>query len=72
MAVSQPAMFIAGANDGVIGGATQEALTASLSQAVTDLRGVHLIPEAGHWVQQEKPQEVNRLLLEFLAELPLR
>ncbi len=72
MPVSQPAMFIAGANDGVIGGATQEALTASLSQAVTDLRGVHLIPEAGHWVQQEKPQEVNRVLLEFLAELPPR
>jgi pimeloyl-ACP methyl ester carboxylesterase len=72
MPVSQPAMFIAGANDGVIGGATQEALTASLSQAVTDLRGVHLIPEAGHWVQQEKPEEVNRVLLEFLAELPLR
>jgi pimeloyl-ACP methyl ester carboxylesterase len=72
MPVSQPAMFISGANDGVIGGATQEALTASLGQAVTDLRGVHLIPEAGHWVQQEKPEEVNRVLLEFLAELPLR
>ncbi len=70
--VSQPAMFIAGENDNVIGGATQEALTASLSQAVTDLRGVHLIPEAGHWVQQQEPQEVNRLLLEFLAELPPR
>jgi pimeloyl-ACP methyl ester carboxylesterase len=56
----------------VIGGATQEALTASLGQVVTDLRGVHLIPDAGHWVQQQKPQEVNRVLLEFLAELPPR
>ena len=68
--VSQPAMFIAGENDGVIGGATQDALTARLSQAATDPRGVHLIPGAGHWVQQQEPQEVNRLLLEFLASLP--
>jgi len=26
-----------------------------------------LVPDAGHWVQQEKPEEVNRLLREFLA-----
>jgi len=70
MPVSQPAMFIAGESDFVIGGATQEALVASLSAAVPNLRGVHVIPGAGHWVQQEKPQEVNRILLEFLAGLP--
>ena len=69
MPVSQPAMFIAGERDGVIGGATQEALTDRLSQAATDPRGVHLIPGAGHWVQQQEPEEVNRLLLEFLAGL---
>ena len=67
--VSQPAMFIAGERDGVLRGATQEALTDRLSQAATDPRGVHLIPGAGHWVQQQEPEEVNRLLLEFLAGL---
>ena len=67
--VSQPAMFIAGENDGVIGGATQEVLTTRLSQAATDPRGVHVLPGAGHWVQQQEPQEVNRLLLEFLEGL---
>ena len=72
MPVSQPAMFIAGENDVVIGGITEEALRARLTQAATDLRGVHLIPGIGHWVQQQEPQEVNRLLLEFLAELPPR
>jgi pimeloyl-ACP methyl ester carboxylesterase len=71
MPVSQPAMLIAGETDFVIGGATEEALAARLSEAVPDLR-VHVIPGAGHWVQQEKPQEVNRVLLEFLAELPPR
>jgi pimeloyl-ACP methyl ester carboxylesterase len=34
--------------------------------ACTDMRGVHLIEGAGHWVQQEQPTEVSRLLLEFL------
>jgi pimeloyl-ACP methyl ester carboxylesterase len=34
--------------------------------ACTDMRGVHLIEGAGHWVQQEQPAEVSRLLLEFL------
>ena len=67
--VPQPAMFIAGENDGVIGGATQEELATRLSQAATDPRGVHLLPGAGHWVQQQEPQEVNRLLLEFLEGL---
>jgi pimeloyl-ACP methyl ester carboxylesterase len=27
--------------------------------------GAHLVDGAGHWVQQEQPGEVNRLLLEF-------
>jgi pimeloyl-ACP methyl ester carboxylesterase len=30
-----------------------------------------LIEGAGHWVQQERADEVNRILLEFLAGLPL-
>jgi len=28
-----------------------------------------LIPHAGHWVQQERPDEVNALLLGFLKGL---
>jgi pimeloyl-ACP methyl ester carboxylesterase len=28
--------------------------------------GVHLVPGAGHWVQQEQPAQVDSLLLEFL------
>ena len=31
-----------------------------------DMRGVHLIPDAGHWVQQEQPEAVTRHLLDFL------
>jgi len=30
--------------------------------------GAHLIDGAGHWVQQEQPDGVSRLLLEFLKQ----
>jgi pimeloyl-ACP methyl ester carboxylesterase len=32
----------------------------------TKMKEIHLIDGAGHWVQQEQPDEVNRLLLQFL------
>jgi pimeloyl-ACP methyl ester carboxylesterase len=38
------------------------------SKACTDMRAVHLIDGAGHWVQQEQPDEVSRLLLAFLND----
>ena len=34
-----------------------------------DLRGKVVIEGAGHWVQQERPDEVNQALLRFLGEL---
>jgi pimeloyl-ACP methyl ester carboxylesterase len=37
------------------------------SKACTKMIGCHLVEGAGHWVQQEQPAEVNRLLLQFLA-----
>jgi hypothetical protein len=30
------------------------------------MRGVHLIDGAGHWVEQEQPDQVSRLLVQFL------
>jgi pimeloyl-ACP methyl ester carboxylesterase len=30
--------------------------------------GCHLVDGAGHWVQQEQPEAVTRLLLEFLRK----
>jgi pimeloyl-ACP methyl ester carboxylesterase len=37
--------------------------------ALPDLRGLHLIEDAGHWVQQERPDICNDLLLGFLETL---
>jgi pimeloyl-ACP methyl ester carboxylesterase len=36
------------------------------SKACTNMTGCHLVEGAGHWVQQEQPAEVSRLLLSFL------
>ncbi len=49
--------------------ATQDALARSMGRAVEDLRGVILIPEIGHWVQQEAPSETNSAILDFLEGL---
>jgi pimeloyl-ACP methyl ester carboxylesterase len=68
--VTVPTLFIAGEGDSVIAGATQEQLQASMSRVVEDLRGVILLPDAGHWIQQELPEETNRAVLNFLAGLP--
>jgi hypothetical protein len=42
--------------------------------ACTKMLGCHLLEGAGHWVQQEQPEAVARLLVEFLkmqTQLPL-
>jgi pimeloyl-ACP methyl ester carboxylesterase len=38
------------------------------SKALTNMIGCHLVDGAGHWVQQEQPGEVSRLLVQFLHE----
>jgi pimeloyl-ACP methyl ester carboxylesterase len=30
--------------------------------------GFHLVEGAGHWVQQEQPEQVSKLLIQFLRE----
>ncbi len=65
--IDVPALFLAGAADW---GAFQVpgALDRMRHAACTDLRGCHLIPHAGHWVQQEQPDAVSAHLLAFLRE----
>ena len=67
--VAVPTQFIAGERDVVIGGATAEDLLALMSPVVPDLRGVALLPGAGHWVQQELPEDTNAAILDFLDGL---
>ncbi|MEM7220823.1 MAG: alpha/beta hydrolase [Pseudomonadota bacterium] len=64
-----PAAFIAGSEDMVINGADQAALQAGMSAVIPDLRGVTVIPDVGHWVQQEAPEATNAAIIEFLRSL---
>lgn len=68
--VRQPALFIAGTHDGVIRGPAGEKALAQLSDTVPGLRRKLLIDGAGHWIQRERPAEVNAALLAFLRDLP--
>ncbi len=43
------------------------ALEQMRSQACSRMEAVHLVDGAGHWVQQERPDAVNALLLDFLG-----
>jgi pimeloyl-ACP methyl ester carboxylesterase len=36
--------------------------------ACTRMIGFHLVEGAGHWVQQEQPEQVSKLLIQFLRE----
>ena len=65
--VGQPALFAAGEKDGVILMAA-DALR-KMPERVPNLRVNELIPDIGHWTQQEAPEPVNRLLVDFLQGL---
>lgn len=67
--VEQPALFITGSEDEVMHFVPGIKLHDLMDPWYTDLRGKHEVPNAGHWVQQEAPEAVNSLLLEFLAGL---
>ncbi|HWT08045.1 MAG TPA: alpha/beta hydrolase [Roseomonas sp.] len=63
--IAVPATFIGGARDWGVQQAPG-ALRKMETEATADWRGTHLVPGAGHWVQQERPGETVRLLLDFL------
>jgi pimeloyl-ACP methyl ester carboxylesterase len=65
--IDVPSCFISGKQDW---GTYQRpgVFEAMQSTACTRMLGCHLIDGAGHWVQQEQPAEVSRLLLAFLRD----
>ncbi|HLZ79546.1 MAG TPA: alpha/beta hydrolase [Sphingomonas sp.] len=65
--IQQPTIYIAGSVDGVPLMLASD--VAAMDKTIPNLRGTHIIDGVGHWTQQEAPDEVNRLLLDFLASL---
>jgi pimeloyl-ACP methyl ester carboxylesterase len=62
--ILQPALFIVGQKDPVIEFLDEE--FQALENNLPNLKEKVLLPGAGHWTQQERPADVNRLLIEFL------
>ncbi|HKY56016.1 MAG TPA: alpha/beta hydrolase [Anaerolineales bacterium] len=63
----QPTLYIAGEYDGVL--EMRRAAYDVLEETVPNLWKKVVLPNTGHWAQQERPAEVNQLLIEFLASL---
>jgi pimeloyl-ACP methyl ester carboxylesterase len=65
--IDVPSCFISGKQDW---GTYQRpgVYEAMQSRACTQMIGCHLVDGAGHWVQQEQPADVSRLLIAFLRE----
>jgi pimeloyl-ACP methyl ester carboxylesterase len=65
--IDVPSCFIAGKSDwGVY--QTPGAVESMRNSACTRMVGFHLIDGAGHWAQQEQPEQVSRLLIGFLQD----
>lgn len=63
--IDVPSCFIGGAQDwGVY--QTPGSFDRMQTTACTQMMGAHLVEGAGHWVQQEQPEAVSALLLQFL------
>lgn len=67
--IRQPALFVAGTQDPVLGFPGLKRAAADLKAGIPNLRA-DLRLACGHWVQQERPREVNEALLDFLGALP--
>jgi pimeloyl-ACP methyl ester carboxylesterase len=67
--VRVPSLFIAGSKDGVLRFPAAQSQLDAFPKTLPGLRGSHILDGAGHWVQQERPDEVNRLLIAFLKGL---
>jgi pimeloyl-ACP methyl ester carboxylesterase len=65
--IDQPSMFIGGKSDwGVY--QNPGALERLQKTVCTKMAGTHLVDGAGHWVQQEQPEAVSALLVDFLRK----
>jgi len=70
-AVTVPALYIAGDLDLVVSFPRMKEVIADLARYVPQLRGTIMLPGCGHWTQQERPNEVNKAIIDFLYGLQM-
>lgn len=67
--VIPPALYVAGDRDLVVHFPGMKDLVGALPALVPNLTRTIMLAGCGHWTQQERPNEVNAALLEFLGTL---
>lgn len=67
--VTVPALYVAGDRDMVVAFQGMDKLLPALRQHIPQLRDIIMLPECGHWTQQERPAEVNDAMIGFLKSL---
>jgi pimeloyl-ACP methyl ester carboxylesterase len=67
--VTVPALYMAGDRDLVVAFRGMDQVIANLANDVPQLRGKIMLPDCGHWTQQERASEVNATIINFLREL---
>ena len=68
--VTVPALYLAGDRDFVASAPGMDQLLANLKRFVPGLRGIQMLDGCGHWTQQERPNEVNAAIIDFIRSLP--
>lgn len=67
--VTPPALYVAGDRDGVVSFPGMQQLIPNLKMFVPNLRQTIMLPGCGHWTQQERPDDVNKAMIEFIRGL---
>jgi pimeloyl-ACP methyl ester carboxylesterase len=65
--LTQPSLFIGGALDPTLAWLSRAA--DAHATTLPGLTGSHILDGCGHWIQQERPDEVNRILIDWLGSL---
>ncbi|NML63667.1 alpha/beta hydrolase [Hymenobacter sp. RP-2-7] len=68
--VAVPALFMVGDRDVSYSSPMMQQLIAALPRTLPRLHPIRIVPGAGHWLQQERPEVVTAALLDFLRSLP--
>jgi pimeloyl-ACP methyl ester carboxylesterase len=68
--LAPPVTFLAGSLEPVLRLIPGVDMGELMRKQCVDLRNVRMMEDAGHWLLQERPTEVNAALLEFLQGLP--
>ncbi len=70
--VMVPALYMAGDRDLVVRFPGMDKFIPALKDVVPNLQKTIILPGCGHWTQQERPDEVNAAMIEFLKTLKER